>query len=65
MGFDNNPDYGFDISSPTDVKEKTQELVDFWYHRWLEKRLTTIDIVERLNSFDVNNILIGNICGGE
>lgn len=65
MGFDNNPDYGFDISSPADVKEKTQELVDFWYHRWLEKRLTTIDIVERLNSFDVNNILIGNICGGE
>ena len=51
-------DYPFDISSPESVSRKTQEMVDFWYTRWLEKRLTSVDIIERLNQFDLSLILV-------
>lgn len=51
-------DYPFDISSPESVSQKTQEMVDFWYARWLEKRLTSVDIIERLNQFDLNSVLV-------
>lgn len=61
LGIDNEVDYGFDISSEEDVMQKTQELIDYWYNRWLEKRLTTIDIDSRLNQFDINKLLLGNL----
>lgn len=51
-------DYPFDISSPESVSQKTQEMADFWYTRWLEKRLTSVDIIERLNQFDLNLVLV-------
>ncbi len=61
LGIDNEVDYGFDISNEEDTRQKTQELIDYWYNRWLTKRLTTIDIEGRLNQFDINKLLLGNL----
>lgn len=61
LGFDKDVDYGYDLNNPEIVEQKTQELIDYWYNRWLTKRLTTVDIVQRLNDFDMEAILLGNI----
>lgn len=57
-GISDELDYPFDISSPESVSQKTQEIADFWYTRWLEKRLTSVDIIERLTQFDLNSVLV-------
>ena len=61
LGIDNDVDYGYDLNSVTEVERKTQELIDFWYNRWLTRRLTTVDINQRLTDFNVESILLGNI----
>jgi len=61
LGIDSEVDYGFDINDEEDTRQRTQDLIDFWYNRWLVKRLTTIDIEGRLKQFDVNKILLGNL----
>lgn len=61
LGFDKDVDYGYDLNNSAIVEQKTQELVDYWYNRWLTKRLTTVDIEQRLNDFDIETILLGNI----
>lgn len=61
LGFDKDVDYGYDLNNSVIVKQKTQELIDYWYNRWLTKRLTTVDIEQRLNDFDIESILLGNI----
>jgi len=57
-GISDELDYPFDIGSPESVSQKTQEMADFWYTRWLEKRLTSVDIIERLTQFDLNSVLV-------
>lgn len=61
MGIDGDVDYGFDIYDEEEVLNRTQEICDYWYSRWLEKRLTTVDILERLSAFNVSDLLVGNI----
>lgn len=61
MGIDENVDYGFDLYDEEEVLNRTQEICDYWYSRWLEKRLTTVDIIERLSAFNVSDLLVGNI----
>lgn len=61
LGIDNDVDYGYDLNSVTEVEQKTQELIDFWYNRWLTRRLTTVDIKQRLTDFNVESIILGNI----
>lgn len=61
LGIDGEVDYGFDISNEEETNQRTQELIDYWYSRWLEKRLTTIDVDSRLNQFDVDKLLLGNL----
>lgn len=61
LGFDKDVNYGYDLNNPAIVEQKTQELIDYWYNRWLTKRLTTVDIVQRLIDFDIETILLGNI----
>lgn len=51
-------DFPFDIHDEQSVFDKTQELIDFWYHRWLLKRLESVDIIGRLEGFDPNSILV-------
>ena len=62
LGLDDDVDYGFDLNNPEEVERTTQELVDFWYERWMTMRLTSVDIIERLNSFDIENVLLSNKC---
>lgn len=61
LGFDKDVNYGYDLNNSVIVKQKTQEIIDYWYNRWLTKRLTTVDIEQRLNDFDIESILLGNI----
>lgn len=61
IGFDKEVDFGYDINNKAEVDKITQELIEFWYHRWLEMRLKSVDIEQRLSSFNVNDILLGNI----
>lgn len=61
MGLDDDVDYGFDLYDEGEVKQKTQEIIDYWYTRWLEKRLTTVDIEERLCGFKIEEFLLGNL----
>lgn len=61
LGFDKDVNYGYDLNNPAIVEQKTQQLIDYWYNRWLTKRLTTVDIEQRLNDFDIETLLIGNI----
>lgn len=60
LGIDKDLEYNFNIECKRDVNNKTQELVDFWYNRWLLKRLTTVDIIERLKEFDLTEYLLSN-----
>lgn len=61
LGFDEDVDYGYDLNNPAVIQQKTQELIDYWYNRWLTTRLTTVDIEQRLNNFNIETILLGNI----
>lgn len=61
MGFDKDVDFGYDIYDEAEVDQKTQELIDYWYNRWLKMRLSSVDIKQRLSSFNINDILLGNI----
>lgn len=61
LGLEDTVDYGFDLDNEIEVEEMTQGLIDFWYTRWLTMRLGTVNIVERLNSFNSEEFLLGNI----
>lgn len=61
MGYSDTVEYGFDICDENEVAQKTQELIDYWYSRWLTKRLTTVDIIQRLNAFKVDEFLLGSM----
>ena len=50
--------YPFDINSEEDINLETQKLIDFWYEKWLERRITTVDIVTRLESFNIDSITV-------
>ena len=61
LGIDDVVDYGFNISDENDVINKTQELIEYWYSRWMSKRLETVDIEDRLRNFKISNFILGNI----
>ena len=61
LGIDKDVDYGFNLYDEDEVMNRTQEICDYWYSRWLEKRLTTVDIIDRLSAFSVSDLLLGNI----
>ncbi len=61
MGLDSDVQYGYDLNDQAQVQGKTQDLINYWYDRWLLKRITTVDIMQRLNDFDIESILLGNI----
>jgi hypothetical protein len=54
-------DYPFNIEDDDSVKQATQDLIVFWQKRWLDMRLTSIDIKERLSAFKPEKILVSNI----
>ena len=61
LGLTDELDYGFDLKDNSQVETRTAEIVDFWYARWLEKRLTTVDIDERLAKFNVEEFLLSKM----
>ena len=61
MGFDDKPEYGFNLEDEQEVEQRTQALIDYWYKRWAVNRCKTIDLRQRLTEFNINHILIGNI----
>lgn len=60
-GLTDNLDYGFDINDDKQVLAKTDALIQYWYKRWLLKRLTTVDVIERLSKFKVDDFLLSNL----
>ena len=62
VGIDDEADYGFDLNNPEEVETNTQKLIDFWYDRWLLMRLSSVDIVNRLSKFDIDDVLLSNKC---
>ena len=62
LGMDDNVDYGFDIKNDGNVMANTQELIDYWYDRWMSMRLHSVNIVDRLMSFDVTDVLLSERC---
>ena len=50
--------YPFDINSDVDVGKKTQEMIEYWYERWMCKRLHTVDIIQRLQDFTPESIML-------
>ncbi|SDC30768.1 MULTISPECIES: Druantia anti-phage system protein DruA [unclassified Candidatus Frackibacter] len=42
------------------IKEQTQEFIEFWRKRWFLKRIYTVNIIDRLESFDKDLLLVSN-----
>lgn len=62
LGLDDEIDYGFDLANPESVNKHTQELIDYWYSRWMLMRLNSVDIIERLSRFDKTDVLLSEKC---
>lgn len=62
LGIDQDVEYGFDIADDQDVQEHTQYLIDYWYKRWLEMRIKSVDIEQRLETFDIMEVLLSTKC---
>ena len=62
LGLDDAPDFGYDIHSEQDVQKYTQELIDYWYNRWLLMRIKSVDIDDRLSNFDLKDIILSELC---
>lgn len=62
LGLDDQIDYGFDLTDPESVNEHTQELIDYWYDRWMLMRLNSVDIADRLSGFDKTDVLLSEKC---
>lgn len=60
LGHTDELDYGFDPDDKDQVTSRTNEYIDYWYHRWLEKRLTTVDIEDRLERFNIDELLLSS-----
>jgi hypothetical protein len=58
LGYTDKLDYPFDITSDEDVMAKTQSMIDYWYERWMCKRLQTVDIIQRLQDFTPESIML-------
>lgn len=58
LGYTEDINYPFDIYDNNAILTKTQEMIDFWYNRWMTKRLETVDIIQRLENFTPKDILL-------
>ena len=61
LGLTDSPEYGFDLENEQEVAQRTQDLIDYWYNRWAINRVQNVDLIQRLNDFNINQILLGNI----
>lgn len=64
-GYTSELQYAFDLDSPESIAQATREMSDFWYERWLQSRINTVDIEARLNNFKVEEFMLGRRCKHE
>ena len=62
LGIEDEVDYGYDLNNPVEVAKYTQELIDYWYERWMKMRLESVDIIDRLGKFDADEVYLSNKC---
>ena len=58
LGYTDKLNYPFDITSDEDVRTKTQDMIEYWYERWMSKRLQTVNIIQRLQDFTPESIML-------
>jgi hypothetical protein len=61
LGNTRDIDYPFNIEDNSSVEQATQGLIDFWRKRWLNMRLESVDIEERLLAFKPEQVLVSNM----
>lgn len=62
LGIEDVVDYGYNLNDMQDVHQYTQELIDFWYKRWMTMRLNSVDVISRLEKFDAGEVFLSNKC---
>ena len=60
LGYSKDVEYPFDLENDDSVKTGTQSMIDFWQQRWLQMRLSSVNIEERLSAFTPEQILVSN-----
>lgn len=60
LGHSKDIAYPFEINSDESVAEATQYMIDFWQRRWLQMRINSVNIEERLEAFIPEQILVSN-----
>ncbi|MEG6521379.1 Druantia anti-phage system protein DruA [Desulfotomaculum sp. 1211_IL3151] len=58
LGYTDELNYPFDITNDEDIRAKTQDMIEYWYKRWMSKRLQTVDIIQRLQDFTPESIIL-------
>ncbi len=64
-GYTSELQYAFDLDSPESIAQATRKMSDFWYERWLQSRINTVDIEVRLNNFKVEEFMLSRRCKHE
>jgi len=59
-GYADDLEYSFNIDDDDEVEKVTQELINYWYERWLKMRIKSVDIVQRLDDFKPEAILLSH-----
>ncbi len=60
LGYSKDIIYPFDIENDESIEKTTQYMIDFWYKRWLQMRLESVNIEERLSDFNPEQIMVSN-----
>jgi hypothetical protein len=60
LGFTDELHYNFHVDNEEDISNRTQEIIDYWYERWLKTRLGSVNIEERLDAFIADKLLLSN-----
>lgn len=60
LGYTDELRYNFNMEDDQEVSRRTQDIIDYWYERWLKTRLESVNIEERLESFEADKLLLSN-----
>lgn len=60
LGFTDELHYNFHVDNEEEISNRTQEIIDYWYERWLKTRLGSVNIEERLDAFNADKLLLSN-----
>lgn len=61
LGYTKDIKYPFDLEDESSITAGTQSMIDFWRQRWLQMRLGSVNIEERLSAFAPEQILVSNM----